>query len=209
MGPPSVLEKDLACWERHCPCWRRMFSLKHQHIPGATLTLFSKPVADLWRASFTVCSCSCSAWLFLWFYCSSRSAGPETLQQGCGLLVHRCHHLHIVSRSWRWPSSWGVSAPAHPLFSPPHLSTSSSIHLQSMCTSTCIHTHTHTHTHTHAHSSRGSCPDRHLVIKTEFSANPLCSHTALLLSASHPHLLYINVPSPTLWNEQLKREETS
>lgn len=47
MGPPRVLEKDLACWERHCLCCRRMSSLKHQLIPGATLTLFSTPLADL------------------------------------------------------------------------------------------------------------------------------------------------------------------
>lgn len=30
-------------------------------------------------------------------YCSSRSAGPETLQQGCGLLVHWGHRLYPVS----------------------------------------------------------------------------------------------------------------
>ena len=142
-------------------------------------------------------------------YCSSRSAGPETLQQGCGLLVHRCHHLHIVSRA-------GIgSAPEESqrllIFSsllpsqhlkqhppPKHVH----VHVHS-------HTHTHTHTHTHAHSSRRSCPDRHPVIKTEFSVNPLCSHMAFPLSASHPRLLCINVLSPTLWNEQLKREETS
>ena len=48
------------------------------------------------RIIIVIASCaSCLRYGFLRI--SSRSVGPETVQQGSGLLVHRCHHLYSVS----------------------------------------------------------------------------------------------------------------
>lgn len=140
--------------------------------------------------------------------CSSGSVGPETLQQGCGLLVHWRHHLHIVSRSLHWLSSWEISEQLilflpSPILAPQATSTFKACACTHVHPHTYTHSRTHPHTHTyHAHSSKGFRPGLHQVITIELSVNPLFSHMVLSLPAPHLHLVSITALSPALWNEQ-------